>query len=55
MAHGGSVGATEANRISGTASRRGTQTHKQIQHLLGKDTCSDTSRPYWESIEPLAH
>jgi len=33
-----------ANRISGTASRRGTQTHKQIQHYLGKDTpCSDTS------------
>ncbi len=25
------VGTDEANRISGTASRRGTQTHKQIQ------------------------
>ncbi len=49
------VGATEANRISGTASRRGTQTHKQIQrYLLGKDTpCPDASRPYWESIEPV--
>ena len=49
------VGATEANRISGTASRRGTQTHKQIQrYLLGEDTrCSDASRPYWESIEPV--
>lgn len=49
------VGATEASRISGTASRRGTQTHKQIQrYLLGKDTpCPDASRPYWESIEPV--
>ena len=49
------VGATEANRISGTASRRGTQTHKQIQHyLLGKGTpCPDASSPYWESIEPV--
>lgn len=49
------VGATEANRISGTASRRGTQTHKQIQqYLLGEDTpCPDASRPYWESIEPV--
>lgn len=49
------VGATEGNRISGTASRRGTQTHKQIQrYLLGEDTrCPDTSRPYWESIEPV--
>ena len=49
------VGATEANRISGTASRRGTQTHKQIQrYLLGKETPSpDATRPYWESIEPV--
>ena len=49
------VGTDEANRISGTASRRGTQTHKQIQrYLLGEDTpCPDTSRPYWESIEPV--
>lgn len=49
------VGTDEANRISGTASRRGTQTHKQIQrYLLGEDTpCPDASRPYWESIEPV--
>lgn len=49
------VGAEAATQISGTASRRGTQTHKQIQrYLLGeKVTCSDTSRPYWESIEPI--
>lgn len=49
------VGATEATRISGTASRRGTQTHKQVQrYLLGeKVTCPETSRPYWESIEPV--
>lgn len=50
-----SIGAVEANRISGTASRRGTQTHNHIQrYLLGEDTpCPDTSRPYWESIEPV--
>lgn len=49
------VGTEEATRISGTASRRGTQTHKQIQrYLLGEDArCSDASRPYWESIEPI--
>lgn len=49
------VGDDQANRISGTASRRGTQTHKQIQrYLLGEDApCPDASRPYWESIEPV--
>lgn len=49
------VGTTEANRISGTASRRGTQTHKQIQrYLLGEETpCPEASRPYWDSIEPI--
>ena len=49
------VGATEANKISGNASRRGTQTHKQIQrYLLGEDApCPDASRLYWESIEPV--
>ncbi len=50
-----SIGTAEAKRISGTASRRGTQTHKQIQrYLLGEDVpCPDVSRPYWESIEPV--
>lgn len=49
------VGVTEANKISGNASRRGTQTHKQIQrYLLGEDApCPDASRLYWESIEPV--
>ena len=49
------VGTDEANRISSTASRRGTQTHKHIQrYLLGEDTpCPDASRPYWESIKPV--
>ncbi len=49
------VGTNEANRISGTASRRGTQTHKQIQrYLQGLDTpCPEASRPYWQSIEPV--
>lgn len=49
------VGTNEANRISGTASRRGTQTHKQVQrYLQGLDfPCPEASRPYWESIEPV--
>ncbi len=49
------VGTDEANRISTTASRRGTQTHKYIQHYLqGEDTpCPEASRPYWESIKPV--
>lgn len=49
------VGTDEANRISGTASRRGTQTHKHIQrYLQGLDTpCPEAGRPYWQSIEPV--
>ncbi len=49
------VGPDEATRISGTASRRGTQTHKQIQrYLLGENpVCPEASRPYWESIQPV--
>lgn len=49
------VGTEEATRISGTASRRGTQTHKQIQrYLLGENpVCPEASRPYWESIQPV--
>ncbi|MGH2412653.1 MAG: exonuclease [Microcystaceae cyanobacterium] len=49
------VGTDEANQISATASRRGTQTHKSIErYLQGKDiSCSDASRPYWESIQPI--
>lgn len=49
------VGAEEANKIAGSASRRGTQTHKQIQrYLLGKDpVCPENSISYWESIKPV--
>ncbi len=49
------VGIEEATRISTTASRRGTQTHKQIErYLLGKNfDCPEASRPYWESIKPV--
>ncbi len=49
------VGTEEATRISTTASRRGTQTHKFIEgYLLGKNpVCSQASRPYWESIKPV--
>ncbi|ERN42537.1 hypothetical protein KR51_00008570 [Rubidibacter lacunae KORDI 51-2] len=49
------VGATEAQRISTTASRRGTGTHKQIQrYLLGQSVdCSDAVLPYWESVRSV--
>jgi hypothetical protein len=49
------VGMAEASRISGTASRRGTLTHKQIQHyLLGDDRpCPDAAKPYWESLQSV--
>lgn len=49
------VGIEEAKSISTTASRRGTQTHKQIErYLLGDNRdCPEASRPYWESIKPV--
>ncbi|OUL33278.1 PD-(D/E)XK nuclease family protein [Nostoc sp. 106C] len=49
------VGTEEASRISTTASRRGTKTHKQIErYLLGENpVCSEASLPYWESIKPV--
>ena len=49
------VGTEEATRISTTASRRGTQTHKQIErYLLGQNpVCPEASLPYWESIKPI--
>lgn len=47
------VGTEQANKIAGTASRRGTQTHKQIQrYLLGKETAYPDS-PYWASVKPI--
>ncbi|MGB5960227.1 MAG: PD-(D/E)XK nuclease family protein [Coleofasciculaceae cyanobacterium] len=49
------VGTVEASKISGTASRRGTGTHKQIQRYLeGKNAvCPEHIMPYWQSIEPI--
>jgi len=49
------VGAAEAVRISTTASRRGTGTHKQVERYLRGDAvvCSDSVRPYWESIKSV--
>ncbi|HEY9895066.1 MAG TPA: exonuclease [Candidatus Sericytochromatia bacterium] len=49
------VGVEEAARISGTASRRGTGTHKQVQRYLQGEvvTCPDGIKPYWESIKPV--
>lgn len=49
------LGTVEANRVAGTASRRGTSTHKHIKnYLLGEDApCPETAKPYWESIKPV--
>jgi ATP-dependent exoDNAse (exonuclease V) beta subunit len=49
------VGAEEAQRISSTASRRGTGTHRQIQRYLRGEgvQCSETVKPYWQSVEPI--
>lgn len=49
------LGAEEATRVSTTASRRGTLTHKQIRgYLQGENpTCPDSIRPYWESFQPI--
>lgn len=49
------VGAEEATRISSTASRRGTGTHKQVQRYLQGEivTCPETIRPYWDSLKSV--
>lgn len=49
------VGSEEANRISGSASRRGTGTHKQVSRYLQGEAvvCSEAIRPYWESLKPV--
>lgn len=49
------VGSVEAQRISSTASRRGTQTHKHLkQYLLGERlVCPEAIQPYWNSLEPV--
>jgi genome maintenance exonuclease 1 len=49
------VGAEEASRITSTASRRGTGTHKQVERYLKGEavTCPEGIRPYWESIKPV--
>ena len=49
------IGQAEAQRITGKASRRGTQTHKYLRHyLLGEMiTCPDAAQPYWESLESV--
>jgi hypothetical protein len=49
------VGMDEAVRISSTASRRGTGTHKQVERYLNGEVvaCPDHVRPYWESIKTV--
>lgn len=49
------VGHAEANRISSTASRRGTGTHKQAQRYLQGEVvlCPDAVKPYWDSLKSV--
>ncbi len=49
------VGQTEARRITGQASRRGTQTHTYLRHyLLGTAIpCPEDAKPYIRSLEPV--
>lgn len=49
------VGKAEAQRITGRASRRGTQTHTYLRHyLLGTPIpCPDAAKPYVDSLEPV--
>jgi hypothetical protein len=49
------VGEAEANRISSTASRRGTGTHKQAQRYLQGEVvrCSESVQPYWDSLKSV--
>lgn len=51
------VGSEAAIDITTKASRRGTGTHKQVERYLQGEAvvCSDTVRPYWESIKPVLH
>ncbi len=46
------VGSAEAARISGAASRRGTQTHRHLKHYLLGDIkpCPESVQPYWKSL-----
>jgi len=49
------VGMEEATRITSTASRRGTGTHKQVQRYLQGEAivCPEPIRPYWESLKAV--
>ena len=49
------IGVEEASRITTTASRRGSGTHRQIQRYLQGETvdCSAAIQPYWQSLQPV--
>jgi len=49
------VGAVEAQRISSTASRRGTGTHKQVERYLKGAVvhCPAPVQPYWDSLKSV--
>jgi hypothetical protein len=49
------VGVEQAAEITRSASRRGTGTHRYIQRYLKGEAvvCSESVRPYWESVKPV--
>ena len=49
------VGVETAQQVTGNASRRGSQTHKQIKHYLLNQSfsCPETVKPYWDSLTPV--
>lgn len=49
------VGTAEAGRISSSASRRGTRTHKLVKEFLLDDSWpeAEATSPYWDSIAPV--
>lgn len=49
------MGQAKAQRITGQASRRGTQTHHYLRHYLLGETvaCPDAAQPYWESLKAV--
>ncbi|MBW4520009.1 MAG: exonuclease [Scytolyngbya sp. HA4215-MV1] len=49
------LGIAEASRITTTASRRGSGTHRQLQRYLQGESvaCSEAIQPYWQSLEPV--
>lgn len=49
------LGPDVSNQVATAASRRGSQTHRQIRRYLQGEhpDCPDNVRPYWDSIQPV--